>query len=292
MPPEPVEVTWEVADDDGMRRRSCGTGARPRPPPTGAHACTSRSRASSRPLVLVPVPGRRRDEPDRPHARRCPRSGADVNRLRFAFASCQHYETGYFTAYRHMAAEDLDLVFHLGDYIYEGPGRDGRVAQAPWPELDDAGALPQPPRPVPADPDLQAAHAAFPWLVTWDDHEVDNNYAGATFRRTTIRATRSSPAARRPTRPTTSTCRSGGARSRRARRCGSTGSSPTGRSRRSSCSTRGSTAPISRAATRRSRPAPAPRDPDATLLGAAQEKWLLDGARPVASGAGTCCRSR
>ncbi|MCA9768800.1 MAG: alkaline phosphatase D family protein, partial [Gemmatimonadetes bacterium] len=47
--------------------------------------------------------------------------------LRFGVASCQHYESGWFTAYRHMAAESLDLVTHLGDYIYEYSGADGGV---------------------------------------------------------------------------------------------------------------------------------------------------------------------
>jgi alkaline phosphatase D len=53
--------------------------------------------------------------------RTLPKEGASADRLRFAFASCQHFETGLFTAYQHMAQEDLDVVFHLGDYIYEGP---------------------------------------------------------------------------------------------------------------------------------------------------------------------------
>ena len=48
-------------------------------------------------------------------------------RLRFAFASCQHYETGFYTAYEHMARESLDLIVHLGDYIYEGSARDGQT---------------------------------------------------------------------------------------------------------------------------------------------------------------------
>ena len=106
-----------------------------------------------------------------------PRSGADVNRLRFAFASCQHYEAGYFTAYRHMATEDLDVVFHLGDYIYEGPGRDGATRRHHGPELTTLKHYRERYAQYRLDPDLQAAHAAFPWIVTTDDHEVDNNYA-------------------------------------------------------------------------------------------------------------------
>ena len=95
-----------------------------------------------------------------------------------AFASCQHYEQGYFTAYRHMLEDDLDVVFHLGDYIYEYEGRDGRARKHTGDEIEllrdyrNRYALYR------LDPDLQAAHAQFPFIVTWDDHEVDNNYAG------------------------------------------------------------------------------------------------------------------
>ena len=100
------------------------------------------------------------------------------SRLRFAFASCQHYEQGYFTAYRHLAADDLDLVAFLGDYIYESSRARDHVRRHNAPEpysLEDYRvryAL------YKGDADLQAAHRAFPWIVTWDDHEVDNDYAG------------------------------------------------------------------------------------------------------------------
>lgn len=106
---------------------------------------------------------------------------ADVlpDRLRFAFASCQHYETGLFTAYEHMAREDIDLIVHLGDYIYEGAAEDHRVRRHNSPEimtLDDYRARYALYK---MDAALQAAHAMAPWIVTWDDHEVANNYAGA-----------------------------------------------------------------------------------------------------------------
>ncbi len=98
-------------------------------------------------------------------------------RLRFAFASCQQYEQGYFAAYRHMARENLDLVVFLGDYIYESSwGRNHvRKHDAGEPrtlaEYRDRYAL------YKSDADLQLMHAAAPWLVTWDDHEVNNDYA-------------------------------------------------------------------------------------------------------------------
>ena len=92
--------------------------------------------------------------------------------------SCQHWETGLFTAYRHLAGEDMQLVFHLGDYIYEGPGRDNLVRKHHGLELMQLDDYRTRYAQYRTDADLQAAHAACPWVVTWDDHEVDNNYAG------------------------------------------------------------------------------------------------------------------
>jgi alkaline phosphatase D len=97
--------------------------------------------------------------------------------LRLALASCQNYEHGYFAAYAHMAREQLDAVLFVGDYIYEygaTPGRTRQHNSDTCYSLDDYRkryAL------YKSDPDLQAAHAAFAWIVTWDDHEVANDYA-------------------------------------------------------------------------------------------------------------------
>ncbi len=98
--------------------------------------------------------------------------------LRFGFASCQHYEEGYFTAYAHLAREEIDLVTHLGDYIYEYGGREGRVRRYPTTEIQTLEHYRIRYGATKSDPDLMAAHARAPWVVTWDDHEVDNNYAG------------------------------------------------------------------------------------------------------------------
>jgi len=110
--------------------------------------------------------------------RTAPAAEARNDRFTFAFASCQHYEHGFFAAYRDMARRDLDVVIHLGDYIYEsswGRRQFVRHHDAPEPytltDYRNRYAL------YKTDPHLQAAHAAFPWLVTWDDHEVDNDYA-------------------------------------------------------------------------------------------------------------------
>jgi len=105
-------------------------------------------------------------------------AGVPAERLRFAFASCQHYETGLYTAYDHLAREDIDLVVHLGDYIYEGaaiPDRVRRHNSAEIIHLDDYRARYALYK---SDPALQKAHAIAPWIVTWDDHEVVNNYTG------------------------------------------------------------------------------------------------------------------
>jgi len=110
-----------------------------------------------------------------------PPAGSAVDRLRFAVCGCNHYEMGYFTAFRRIAEEQFDFVFHTGDYIYEGRpdgGRSDRVRQHVGHEpytLDDYRnryAL------YKSDRDLMAAHASAPFVMAWDDHEVDNNYAG------------------------------------------------------------------------------------------------------------------
>jgi alkaline phosphatase D len=102
-----------------------------------------------------------------------------LDSLRFAFASCQHYESGLFTAYEHMAQEDLRAVVHLGDYIYEGKPTASKIRRhsgtTELETLEDYRARYAQYR---LDPQLQATHQAFPWIVTWDDHEFDNNYAG------------------------------------------------------------------------------------------------------------------
>jgi len=109
--------------------------------------------------------------------RTAPAAGAADPRLRLAFASCQQYEQGYFGAYRHLAADAPDLVAFLGDYIYESTwGRDHvRKHDVSEPYTLDAYRARY--TQYRSDPDLQAAHAACPWIVTWDDHEVDNDYA-------------------------------------------------------------------------------------------------------------------
>jgi alkaline phosphatase D len=102
-------------------------------------------------------------------------SGAS-DKLRFAFASCQNYQAGYYTAYQNMIKEDLDAIVFLGDYIYERGGNGPRTLPATecltLDQYRDHYALYR------SDVNLREAHRLFPWIITWDDHEVDNNYAG------------------------------------------------------------------------------------------------------------------
>ncbi len=109
--------------------------------------------------------------------RTTPAVGAETP-LDFAFASCQHWEQGLFTAFEHMAREDLDLVAHLGDYIYEGVSSTTPVRRHHLREVVSLDDYRNRYAQYKTDPALQDAHARCPWIVTWDDHEVDNNYAG------------------------------------------------------------------------------------------------------------------
>lgn len=175
--PEPIAVSWEVARDESMRevvRRGEAVAT-----PQLGHS------------VHVEVDGL---EPGRPYWYRfhagdatspvgravtAPAPSALPDRLRLAFASCAHWETGHYNAYDDMARSPIDLVFHLGDYIYESGARDGQVRKHAGPKLRTLADYRVRHAQYKTDPALQAAHAACPWVVTWDDHEVENNWAGA-----------------------------------------------------------------------------------------------------------------
>jgi alkaline phosphatase D len=109
--------------------------------------------------------------------RTLPAPSSRPSRLRIAYGSCQQFEQGYFAAHRHLADEDLDLMVFLGDYIYESSWGSDLVRRhtggEPRRVVDYRNRHAQ----YKTDPDLQALHAQVPWLVTWDDHEVDNDYA-------------------------------------------------------------------------------------------------------------------
>jgi alkaline phosphatase D len=169
-------VNWEVADDEQFTRvvrRGRATAA----PELGYsihidvdglaadrwyfYRFTSRDATSPT--------GRLRTTPD----------GSSTRPFRFAFTSCQHYEEGLYTAHEHMAREDIDLVAQLGDYIYEYGPTPGRVRAHDGPEIRTLTQYRNRYALYKSDPLLQRSHARCPWILTWDDHEVDNNYAGA-----------------------------------------------------------------------------------------------------------------
>lgn len=176
-----VEVTWEVALDAGFvdvlrrgvlvtdveRDHTVKVDVEGLQPATGYHY-----RFLSGPDES-PV-GRTRTAPAVP-----------PERLRFGVVSCANYQAGYFSAYRHLAHEpDLDAVIHLGDYLYEyGPGvyshghdqREVRVHQ-PAREIVSLADYRVRHGQYKTDPDLQALHAAVPFIVTWDDHEVADGW--------------------------------------------------------------------------------------------------------------------
>lgn len=179
--PESLTVHWEVAEDEAFRRI--------------VRAGQANALATLGHAVHVEVSGLR---PDRwyfyrfmhgdavtqtARTRTAPALHAMPGRTRFAFVSCQRWEQGHYAGYRHMLDENLDLVLFLGDYIYEyampktPPSyqlvRTHTLAAAKTlGDFRDRYALYR------TDPQLQAAHRACPWIVTWDDHEVQNDYAG------------------------------------------------------------------------------------------------------------------
>ena len=110
--------------------------------------------------------------------RTLPAPDSSPESFRVALASCQNYRQGYYNAHRFLAQEDVDLVFFVGDYIYEsGIGEDDvRQHEANGPT--DLPGYRNRYAYYKSDPDLLNAHLQFPWVTTWDDHEVANNYAG------------------------------------------------------------------------------------------------------------------
>ena len=175
MPDAPVPVQWQVSTDERFRRvvASGTVSARPE----NAHSVHLelsdldpgrdywyRFRVGGQ---LSPV-GRTRTAPG---------PGVLAQSLTMCFVSCQHYEEGYYTAYRALADDMPDLVLHLGDYQYEGAGRTDRPRQHAGAETTTLAGYRQRYAQYKTDLDLQAAHAAAPWLVVFDDHEIDNNWA-------------------------------------------------------------------------------------------------------------------
>jgi len=110
--------------------------------------------------------------------RTLPSADQAVDKLRFALASCQHYELGYFSAYRHMLADNPDLVLFVGDYIYEYTAEANRVRMHSSSEPYDLAGYRTRYAQYHLDDDLKAMHQAAPWVLTIDDHEVMNDWGG------------------------------------------------------------------------------------------------------------------
>lgn len=175
---QPYAVRWEIAEDEAFRQIAAKGQATALP--ELAHS------------VHVDATGLR---PDRWYwyrfmlgdavspagrTRTAPAAVAMPASLRLAFASCQHWEFGQYAAHRYIAAEAPDLVAFLGDYIYEWgpyelahPASPRRRSNESITLADYRARYAQ----YKSDPHLQASHLAAPWIVTWDDHEVANDYA-------------------------------------------------------------------------------------------------------------------
>ncbi|OYT99986.1 MAG: alkaline phosphatase [Burkholderiales bacterium PBB1] len=175
--PTRVEVQWELAHDEAFTRIAARG--------TDMAAASWAHSVHAQPRGLEPgrwywyrfqalgersATGRTRTAP-RPNARA-------TTPLRFAIASCQRYDAGHYAAWRDVAEQNLDLVMFLGDYIYEGASRSDFPRRHEGGEAHDLESYRARYATYKRDPLLQAAHASAPWLMVWDDHEVENDYAG------------------------------------------------------------------------------------------------------------------
>ena len=111
------------------------------------------------------------------HTRTAPALNADVDELRIALSSCQHYEQGQYIAHAEIAKQKLDFVLFMGDYIYESSNPQYALRKHNGEEPKTLAQYRERYEQYKRDPNLQAAHAAHPWVLMWDDHEVVNDYA-------------------------------------------------------------------------------------------------------------------
>jgi alkaline phosphatase D len=176
MPPADVDVQWEIATDEAFTR-NVRSGTTQAILALGHSARVEvQGLSPARQYWYRFIAGGQRSAKGR--TRTLPATGSRVAELHLAVACCQHYEHGRYAALKYMAADAPDAIVHLGDYIYEGAPVHNR-ARAHVGNLcrtleDYRLRYSQ----YQLDPSLQAAHAAAPWLCTWDDHEVANDYAG------------------------------------------------------------------------------------------------------------------
>ncbi len=184
MPKKPVEVDWAVASDERMRQ-TVQKGTAVAHPELGhaVHVEVSGLDPAREYWYQFTVGGERSRTG---RAKTLPVVGSPVQQIRFGVAGCQRYEDGYFTAFRYMAGERFDFIYHYGDYFYEyrflRPGERANPVVRTMPgEPDEIYTLSEYRHRYAiykSDLDLQAAHASAPFLMSFDDHEVDNNWAG------------------------------------------------------------------------------------------------------------------
>ena len=183
MPVDAVEVDYQVAADRGFREMVAQGKAIARPELGHSVHVELAGLAPDHDYYYRFFAGSERSLTGR--ARTTPALGASVGRLRFAVAGCQAFEQGYYTAWRHLAAENPDFVYCYGDYIYEYRGNrvwngpDGpveNIRQSNGAEIQTIADYRRRYAEAKMDVDLQAAHAAAPWVSVWDDHEIDNNW--------------------------------------------------------------------------------------------------------------------
>jgi alkaline phosphatase D len=180
MPSRNYQVAWQVATDDRFRNVvRAGTARATTGGGHSVHTEVDGLRPGREYFYRFRVGGRV-SPPGR--TRTAPAYAAMPGALAMSFVSCSQFEHGYFTAYRRLAEDQPDLILHLGDYQYEYKANSyvapsGNVRDHRGPETVTLAGYRQRLAQYRTDPDLQAAHAVAPWLVVFDDHEVDNNWA-------------------------------------------------------------------------------------------------------------------
>lgn len=176
-----IPVGWRIATDSSMRRVVArGTAVAPAELAHAVHVEVDGLKPGREYFYQFDV---RSEESPIGRFRTTPAADEMPREMRFAFATCQDWTSGYYVAYRDMIQHDLDLVLHLGDYTYEyaidGITRRGGPAPSGFEEeTTDLRTYRLRHTLYKLDPDLQSAHAHFPFAVIWDDHEVQNDYSG------------------------------------------------------------------------------------------------------------------
>ncbi|HEV8560018.1 MAG TPA: alkaline phosphatase D family protein [Actinophytocola sp.] len=180
-----LPVGWQIAEDERFRRVARAGVALALPELAHSVHVDVRGLKPGREYFYRFRSGRQLSPVGR--TRTAPARFANPERLRFGVVSCQDFQNGYWPAYNGLAAEDLDVVLHLGDYIYEYdphsrfPDRNHTTpAVLGLDQLRTLDDYRNRHAQYKGDPALRAAHATFAWVSTWDDHEVENNYAALT----------------------------------------------------------------------------------------------------------------